>query len=195
MKDCSIQLTNHPGDLSRVAQVLGRRGVNIKAIAAISVGGGVAMARILPDDIVVARSALEAANIRFTEGEVHIVLLENKAGAVASVTGRLGDAGVNLEALYVTGITDDLVELAIVSDNPKKAKKVLEEFWCPHETRPVFPKARPATARPVVEGCSPPTPGPRPSGDTRYCLSFATPRARSSAASPVKRWRWLAHPT
>ena len=128
MKDCSIQLTNHPGDLSRVAQVLGRRGVNIKAIAAISVGGGVAMARILPDDIVVARSALEAANIRFTEGEVHLVLLENKAGALADVTSRLGDAGVNLEAIYITGIADDLVELAIVSDNPKKAKKVLEEF-------------------------------------------------------------------
>jgi len=128
MRDCSIQLTNHPGDLSRVAQVLSRRGVNIKALAAISVGGGVAMARILPDDIAVARSALEAANIRFTEGEVHLVLLENKAGAVASVTGRLGDAGINLEALYVTGITDDLVELAIVSDNPKKAKKILEEF-------------------------------------------------------------------
>jgi hypothetical protein len=55
-------------------------------------------------------------------------LLENKAGALADVTSRLGDAGVNLEALYITGITDDLVELAIVSDNPKKAKKVLEEF-------------------------------------------------------------------
>ena len=128
MKDCSIQLTNHPGDLGRVAQALARRGVNIKALAAISVGGGVAMARILPDDITVARSALEAANIRFTEGEVHIVLLENKAGVLANVTNRLGDAGVNLEALYVTGIADDLVELAIVSDNPKKAKKILEEF-------------------------------------------------------------------
>ena len=79
MKDCSIQLTNHPGDLSRVAQALARRGVNIKALAAISTGGGVAVARILPDDITVARSALEAAHIRFTEGEVHLVLLENKA--------------------------------------------------------------------------------------------------------------------
>ena len=127
MKDCSIQLTNHPGDLSRVAQVLARRGVNIKALAAISVGG-VAMARILPDDIVVARSAFEAANIRFTEGEVNLVLLENKAGLLASVANRLGEAGINLEALYVTGIADDLVELAIVSDNPKKAKKILEEF-------------------------------------------------------------------
>lgn len=127
MKDCSIQLTNHPGDLGRVAQALARRGVNIKALVAISVGG-VAMARILPDDIVVARSAFEAANIRFTEGEVNLVLLENKAGILASVTNRLGDEGINLEALYVTGIADDLVELAIVSDNPKKAKKILEEF-------------------------------------------------------------------
>jgi hypothetical protein len=127
MRDCSIQLSNNPGDLGRVAQALGRRGVNIKAIAAMSFGG-VAIARILPDDIVVARSAFEAANIRFTEGEVNIVLLENKAGLVANVTNRLGEAGINLEALYVTGITDDLVELAIVSDNPKKAKKILEEF-------------------------------------------------------------------
>ena len=127
MRDCSIQLTNNPGDLARVAQALGRRGVNIKALAAISIDGK-AMTHILPDDIVVARSALEAANIRFTESEVHVVLLENKAGMLADVTGRLGEAGVNLEALYIAGLADDLVELAIVSDNPKKAKKVLEEF-------------------------------------------------------------------
>ncbi|HEX3534780.1 MAG TPA: ACT domain-containing protein [Gemmatimonadaceae bacterium] len=127
MRDCSIQLSNHPGDLGRVAQALARRGVNIKALAAITVGT-VATARILPDDIVVARSAFEAANIRFTEGEVNLVLLENKAGILASVTNRLGDEGINLEALYVTGIADDLVELAIISDNPKKAKKILEEF-------------------------------------------------------------------
>jgi len=101
--------------------------VNIKALAAMSIGG-TAVARILPDDIVVARSAFEAANIRFTESEVHLVTLENKAGILANVTNRLGDEGINLEALYVTGVADDLVELAIVSDNPKKAKKILEEF-------------------------------------------------------------------
>jgi hypothetical protein len=127
MRDCAIQLSNNPGDLARVAQALGRRGVNIKALAAITVNA-TAMTRILPDDIVVARSALEAAHIRFTESEVHLVTLENKPGVLASLTGRLGDEGINLEALYVTGLADDLVELAIASDNPKKAKKVLEEF-------------------------------------------------------------------
>jgi hypothetical protein len=127
MRDCSIQLTNHAGDLARVAQALAHRGVNIKALAGMSIGG-VAVARILPDDIVGARSAFEAASIRFTESEVHLVLLENTAGVLATVTGRLGEAGINLEAIYVTGTADDLVELAIVSDNPKKAKKILEEF-------------------------------------------------------------------
>lgn len=127
MKDCSIQLTNNPGDLARVAQALASRGVNIKALAGISIGG-VATARILPDDIVVARSAFEAANIRFTESEVHLVLLENKAGVLANVTSRLGEAGINLDAIYVTGIADDLVELAVATDNPKKTKKILEEF-------------------------------------------------------------------
>ncbi|HET6701261.1 MAG TPA: ACT domain-containing protein [Gemmatimonadaceae bacterium] len=127
MKDFSIKLTNKPGDLARVAQALARRGVNIKALAGLSIDG-VALARVLPDDTVAARSAFEAANIRFTESEVHLVLLENTAGVLATVANRLGDAGVNLEAIYVTGIADDLVELAIASDDPKKAKKILEEF-------------------------------------------------------------------
>lgn len=56
------------------------------------------------------------------------IQLTNHPGDLAAVTNRLGDAGINLEALYFTGITDDLVEIAIACDNPKKAKKLLEEF-------------------------------------------------------------------
>ena len=127
MKDCAIQMTNHPGDFARVAEALGRSGANIKALAIMSVGEHV-VGRIIPDDIELARRALEAANIDFEESEVATVLLENKPGELAAVTDRLGDAGINLEALYVTGLAGDLVEIAIVSDNPKKAKKLLREF-------------------------------------------------------------------
>ena len=127
MRDCTIKLTDKPGDLARVAEALARRGVNIKALAAMVVDG-IATTRILPDDIVTARSALEAASIRFAESEVHQVLLENQAGVLAQLTSRLGEAGINLEAIYLTGVADGLVELVIASDNPKKTKKVLEEF-------------------------------------------------------------------
>lgn len=127
MKDCTIQLTNNPGDLARVTQALSRRGVNVKAIAAMTVNGA-AVARILPDDIVAARAALESASVKFTESEVHTVLLENKAGVLSSVASRLGEQGINIEAIYTVGAAEDLIEIGVVSDDPKKTKKTLEEF-------------------------------------------------------------------
>ena len=127
MKDLCVQLTHRPSDLARIAQALASRGVNIKALAALKVGPE-AMVRILPDDILAARGALDAGNIRFEEGEVNTVLIENRAGALAAIADRLGSESVNLEAVYLTGIMDDLVEVAFVSDNPKKTKKLLEEF-------------------------------------------------------------------
>jgi hypothetical protein len=66
------------------------------------------------------------ANIRFAEEEVVKVVLENRAGELATVSAKLAQAGVNLRAIYLTGIVDDLVELAIVADNPKKARYALE---------------------------------------------------------------------
>ena len=125
MRDFAIQLTHRPGELARVATVLGRHRVNLKAIAGLAVGTHVTI-RIVPDDVEAARDALESANIRFEESEVVQVLLENRAGELAAVSSRLGDGGVNLRAIYLTGIAGNLVELAIVADDVKKAKRLLE---------------------------------------------------------------------
>jgi len=40
--------------------------------------------------------------------------------------GLAANAGVNLVAAYVTGLEGDMVELAIIAEDVKKAKKVLE---------------------------------------------------------------------
>jgi hypothetical protein len=125
MKDFAIQLTHRPGELARVATALSRRGVNIKSVAGLAVGQQVLL-RLIADDVESARAALEGANIRFEEHEVINVLLENRAGELATLAGKLSDAGVNLQALYLTGVEDDLVELAVVVDDVKKAKRVLD---------------------------------------------------------------------
>ena len=125
MRDFAIQLTHRPGELARVATVLGRHRVNLKAVAGLAVGTHVTI-RIVPDDVEAARDALESANIRFEESEVVQVLLENRAGELAAVSSRLGDGGVNRRAIYLTGIAGNLVELAIVPDDVKKAKRLLE---------------------------------------------------------------------
>ncbi len=125
MRDFAVRLTHRPGELARVAAALSRYGVNIKSVSALAIDNYV-LARILADDVEAARSALEESNIRFEEAEIVTVLLENRAGELAKLCTKLSDAGVNLQGLYLIGIVDDLVELAIVSDNPKKAKKLLE---------------------------------------------------------------------
>ena len=125
MKDFAIRLTDRPGELARVASMLARYGVNLKSVAALATDGQ-ATIHILPDNEEPARAALEKNNIPFTESEVVTALLENRAGELARVSSRLGEAGVNLRAIYVTGVVDDLVELAIVADNTERARAAIE---------------------------------------------------------------------
>ena len=73
-----------------------------------------------------ARNALQQANLRFEEHEVVTVLLENRAGELAEMADKLANAGINVHAFYLTGREGDLVELAVIVDDPKKAKKLLE---------------------------------------------------------------------
>ncbi|MBI3464798.1 MAG: hypothetical protein HY000_17350 [Planctomycetes bacterium] len=125
MRDFAIQLTHRPGELARVANALARKGVNIKSLAGVAIGNQVVV-RIIADDVEAARSALQENSIRFVESELVTVLLGNQAGELAGLAGKMADAGLNLQAIYVTGLEGDLVELAIVSDDVKKAKKLLE---------------------------------------------------------------------
>jgi len=125
MKDFVIQLSHRPGELAGVTNALSLRGVNIKSLAAMALGNQ-ALLRLIPDDAEAARSALRESNIRFEEKEVVTLLLENRAGELTGVAGKLADAGLNLDAVYLVGVADDLIELAFAVEDVKKAKKVLE---------------------------------------------------------------------
>ncbi len=125
MKDFVIQLGHRPGELAGVTNALSLQGINIRSLAAMSLGNQ-AVLRLIPDNPEAARDALRTANIRFEERELVTVMLENQAGELTGVAGKLADAGLNLEAVYVIGLAGELIELAIAVDDPKKAKKVLE---------------------------------------------------------------------
>lgn len=125
MTEFAIRVSHRPGELARVANALARYGVNIKSVTAQG-NGSEATLRILPDDAEPARAALTSNQIAFEESEVVTVLLENRAGELAKVSERLADANVNLRAIYLMGIVDNLVELAVIADNPEKARQALD---------------------------------------------------------------------
>ena len=125
MTEFVFELAHRPGEMARITNALSLYGVNIRSVAAMRFGDQ-ALLRLIPDNVESTRSALNADNISFTENETAVVLLENRAGELTGVAAKLAEAGVNLEAAYVVGPSDDLIELAIISDDVKKAKKELE---------------------------------------------------------------------
>ena len=124
MRDFVITLSHRPGELADVTNALSLQGVNIKSLAAVHVENH-ALVRIIPDDMEAARNALHSAHVRFEEEELVTLLLENRAGELTGVLAKLSDAGINLDAIYVVGVADDLLELAFATDDFKKAKKAL----------------------------------------------------------------------
>ena len=125
MREFAVQLMHHPGELARVTNALSPMGVNLKSVAAMVIGDQ-ALMRFIPDDEAATRRALDNQGIDYEVRDVVPVLLENRAGELTGVAAKLAEGGVNLLATYVIGVSDDLIELAIIADDPKKARKLLE---------------------------------------------------------------------
>ncbi len=99
--DLNIQLVDRPGALADMAGVLGDAGVNIEGIAGIT-RDGMGEIHVLVEDEASAREALEAAGTPVVHAhEVLVVDIEDRPGALADVSRRLRDAGVNLALVYL----------------------------------------------------------------------------------------------
>ena len=124
MKAFLVDLENKPGALATIAEALASKGVNITGVAGASCGSS-GRAAITTSDPVGTRQALEAAKATFTELEMTEASLPNEPGSLAKATRRLASAGVNIEAIFPTGMTGNQVSVGFVTDNPTKARETL----------------------------------------------------------------------
>ena len=119
-------MADRPGELARVAEALGKAGVNIESIAGFGTGGGSGEARLLVADTGAARRALEGAGCMVTgEREMAFVDLDDKPGSLATAARKLADKGVNIDAVYVVGQAGGKKQLAIGSSDATKARSAL----------------------------------------------------------------------
>jgi hypothetical protein len=119
--DLTIELQDRPGELARAAEALGNAGVNIDGGCA-TTGGGSGQVHLLVEDPAAARQALEGAGVTVSgEREAFVVDAPNRPGELGRTARRLADAGVNIEAYYVS--TGD--RLVFCADDPEKARGAL----------------------------------------------------------------------
>jgi hypothetical protein len=120
-----VELENKPGSLANAAEALASKGVNILGISGTSCGDGGRAAIVTADDAT-ARTAFKDKNISFKELEATEVALRHEPGSLAKAARRLAEAGINIEAIFPTGMTGNDISVAFVTDNPTKAKEALE---------------------------------------------------------------------
>jgi hypothetical protein len=91
---------------------------------AVTVGAQL-VARFVPSNIEAARRALDAASVPFAEHEVVPALIESRAGELATLSARLAEAGIAVRCLYLTATRENVMQIAIVADQPELIRRLL----------------------------------------------------------------------
>lgn len=125
MKQFGVFVEDRRGELARVTEALSKNAINIRGLATDRLGKRPAI-KIITDDEVSTRKALERAGLEFEESEVIVVDLTDRPGEIAKVARRAARAGVNIDSVYLMGKKGTPAAIALGTSDPKKAKKALE---------------------------------------------------------------------
>jgi hypothetical protein len=122
-----IELENRPGMLAGLAEAIADKGINIEAIAAAtsSDSGNVAL---LTNDDAGTRSVLDGTGVSYRTAAIVDASLDHRPGSLAAAARRLADAGVNIEALFATGMDGSRVTVAIAVDDADAARSALGDL-------------------------------------------------------------------
>jgi hypothetical protein len=120
MTEFVVHMDNRPGMLASLTEVLAAAGVNIEALAAFGFDGE-GVVRLVVDDAESARRALREAGLAAEEMQVLSAFLPHAPGELATVTRKLADSGINIDAVYVINSSTEGIELAIAVDQPETA--------------------------------------------------------------------------
>ena len=119
-----VTAPNKPGELARLTDAIAHKGINITGFTSATCGD-TGTACILTNDEAGTRSALKESKFSFREIEVVAAQLANSPGSLHEAAERLGKAGINIEGTIATGMSGDNVSIALLTNNPARAREVL----------------------------------------------------------------------
>jgi len=120
-----VELEDRIGALADLGELLGGHGVDIRALAVLTVAGGRALAHLVvePADVAV-RVLREHDLVPERVREVLSVTLEDEPGALGRYCRKLADASINLEAVYLAGERNGAKELVLAVSDLQAARRL-----------------------------------------------------------------------
>ena len=116
MTEFTVHLSNRPGQFAALAGKLASAGIHIEALALFSHGED-SMARLMANDVNVTRRVLTDAGVQFEEQRVVETVIKDEPHALADMTKKLADSGVNIEAMYLLHANGDSLHFAVAVDD------------------------------------------------------------------------------
>jgi len=124
MIQIDIEVPDRPGELAKLAAILGAARINIDAISAESAGGR-SYVSLVVNEPVQAREALVKHGYTSSSRTVLVVRVEDSPGALAALAKKLGDAGVDIVSAIHLGTVGGYAQLALGVDNIEKARSLV----------------------------------------------------------------------
>lgn len=129
IKQFRLETANVSGKLSNLSDVLGRHGVNIRAISVGQESAEISSISIVVDDPKKAKNALSSENMEYQETGVLAVEMPDHPGGMNAVLKPLRDAKINVITMYpYIGRTSNPIMILEV-DNTSVATEVLKRNW------------------------------------------------------------------
>jgi hypothetical protein len=125
MKQFTIFIENKIGELAKLSEAIGRSGVNIKTIVSESSNAN-PFIKLVTSDIKTTEKALKGKGFVYEIREVLSVEMIDRPGELAKIAKILARKRINVESLYIIGHKNGMTEVALVVDDIKKARAVLE---------------------------------------------------------------------
>ena len=127
MKEIIIVTQNRAGLLSDISMILAERGINIETIDAEEVQG-VAVVDMTVDCYNEALCSLRDAGFEAVTEDAFLVRLQDEPGALAKVTKRFKDAGINLRSVRFIRRQEGAAFVALATDRTEEAKALVREY-------------------------------------------------------------------
>ena len=125
----SVSMENAPGALLNISEILGREGVNIRAIS-VADTSDISTVRFVVDDPVKAQNILKGNGYSPKETGVLAVETPDHPGGLIAVLKPLKNAGINVHYLYPhLGRVSNNAIVILGVDDTEEARKVLQQNW------------------------------------------------------------------
>jgi len=121
-----ISVRNKPGEIARIAELLGKSSVNIKGIST-EMGKRKGIVHLITEDENTTRRALSGSGLEFAEREILEVAIPDRPGELAKLARTLARTGINIDSLFILS-TGSSITVAMTVDQMEKTKEALWKY-------------------------------------------------------------------